>query len=460
MTRRSSIRVCLVGVLALGGCGFHPDGGASGPAIDAAIDAPCVPGCAPAGDEAITCDPSGATVRTPCPYGCIDDAAGPVCARTLVPANVDPALLSSPPEAYVGGIPFEATYRIAIDTDSGAIYKFPPVGPFVGVRPAVSGISNGIFYQQVSPTLAVLGVIELRVVAGSTMEVFGSRSLVVLSRLDAIIDGTVRADGGLCDGFTKRSSCAGAGGGRGGGELGGTSAGGCAPGGNGTQGQLDTGGAGGGMATAGGAGGTSGGAAGGEPADLGQCVGETLVPLAGGGGGGKSQGAAGGGGGGGLQITAYGTLRVSAGAVVTAVGAGGQGTQIIANNGGGGGGAGGAILLEGATVDVGNGVISVAGGGGGGGRVIAADGQPGRADGQPATGGVGDGVGMTDGRGGDGAIDGAGGAGTSNAAGTLDGTGGGGGGVGRIRVNSVRGDTPRGAAWTGRYSAGRTTRQR
>lgn len=439
------------------GCGFNPEGG--GP-TDAAIDAPCVPRCSAAGDEAITC-PGGSPQRTPCPYGCIDDSATPVCASTLVPSNVDPDLLQTfSLEEVQGGIPFERGARIAIDTDLGAIYKFPGNGPLVGVRPALMGISNGIGFERVNAGLSVLALLELRVVEGSTLEVYGTRALVIVTRLDAIIDGTVRADAGLCDSVSKRRGCNGAGGGRGGGELG-ADATGCAPGGSGVTGPTDTGGAGGGMATVGGDGGTSGTVAGGRAVtDLIQCGGETLVPLLGGGGGGRAFGGIGGGGGGGLQITSYGTLRVSATGVVTALGNGGQGSPIVANNGGGGGGAGGGILLEGATVDVGRGVISVAGGGGGGGRTPGRDGQAGRTDGMAALGGLGDGPSMSDGLGGNGAIDSIGAlAGRGAAAGDLDGTGGGGGGLGRIRVNSVRGDTVRGPAFTGRFSAGRTTRR-
>src|SRR5690349_13860597 len=93
------------------GCGFTPDGG-PGVATDAAIDAPCIPGCSVAGDEAITC-PLGVPQHTPCPYGCIDGTANmPVCASTLVPSNVDPDLLARfELDQVVGGIPFESGYR-------------------------------------------------------------------------------------------------------------------------------------------------------------------------------------------------------------------------------------------------------------------------------------------------------------------------------------------------------------
>ncbi|HVV87066.1 MAG TPA: hypothetical protein VHE35_28700 [Kofleriaceae bacterium] len=444
---------------AVGACGFSPDGGRAPDAVDAAVDAPCVPGCNPAGDEAITCD-GGHETATPCAYGCIDDPGAPVCARTLVPSNVDPATLTKFSLADVqGGIPFTAGTRFAIDTDSGTIWEFPPIGQAMTIRTG-EGLSNNIGFQQVSATMSVLGVLELRVVAGSTLEIYGTRGLVILAKLDAIIDGRVRADGGLCDSVAKRLGCNGAGGGWGAGELT-DDATGCAPGGNGQDGTFSTGGGGGGMATAGANGGTSDISFGGVAAsDLSACAGETLVPLAGGGGGGSSPGAVGGGGGGALQITAYGTMRVSATGVVTAVGSGGEGTTSF-DDGGGGGGAGGAILLEGESLDVGAGTISVAGGGGGGGRFPGNDGQSGRTDGQPALGGLGDGPGMVDGLGGNGAIDSVAALpGRSNATGNLDGTGGGGGGLGRIRVNSVRGDTARGSKFVGRYTAGRTTRGR
>ncbi len=447
-------------ILALAGCGFSPSGATTG-ATDAVVDAPCAAGCSAAGDEAITCDPDGHPVRLACPYGCIDQPGTPVCARTLIPANVDPDTLTTfQLDQAVGGIPSEAGFRIAIDTDKGAIYKYSAGGVLVAnIRSEVQGILNNIGFERVSPSLSVLGVLELRIVAGSTLDIYGTRGLVIMSRLDAIIDGTVRVDAGACDSAVRRSSCNGAGGGRGGGELG-INATGCAPGGPGTNGMLDTGGAGGGMATSGGNGGTSGTAPGGTiAADLSTCAPESLVPLGGGGGGGHALGGNGGGGGGALQITSYGTLRLSSTAVVTAVGAGGQGT-LFANGGGGGAGAGGALLLEAPTVEVLGAAVSTAGGGGGGGRVTGANGEAGRADGMPALGGVGDGSTSTDGLGGNGAINSVAALpGASNLAGMLDGTGGGGGGLGRIRINNLRGDAVDGARFVGRFSAGRTIRK-
>ena len=445
-----------LGVLA--GCRFSPDGPAS--ATDGGgLDAGCVPGCSDDSSALVACGPGGEPMTQPCGFGCVGDDGAAACAVDLIPSNVEVGQLTTFQLGEVsGGIPSELGFRIAIDADLGVIYKYPAVGPFIGIRPGLSGISNGMGFEQLSSTLSVLAVSELRLVNGSTLEVFGTRALVILAVNDVNIDGVVRADAGLCDQAVKRASCNGAGGGRGGGEMG-ANATGCAAGGNGSNGLRDTGGGGGGMATPGGNGGTSGAAAGGVAVvDPSACAGPALVPLGGGGGGGQA-GGAGGGGGGGLQITAFGALRIGSAATLTAVGAGGQGTTML-DNGGGGGGAGGGLLLEAPTVDVALGAVSVAGGGGGGGRFVMRDGEAGRSDGQPALGGQGDLIVPTDGLGGNGAVTAIGAlAGSSNAAGDLDGTGGGGGGLGRIRVNSVRGEATAGARFVGRFSAGRTGRR-
>jgi hypothetical protein len=159
-----------------------------------------------------------------------------------------------------------------------------------------------------------------------------------------------------------------------------------------------------------------------------------LKPLTGGSSGGTGAFAQGGAGGGAIQLVAGRTFRLGPGAFVSAGGGGGLaggGTTEMP----GGGGSGGAILIEANTVTI-AGMLAANGGGGGQGSGTA--GEDGRADAEPAAGGgTGDG-GAVAGRGGFGgaaeSIDG--------MAGSVEGDdnpGAGGGGVGRIRINTRSG---------------------
>lgn len=441
-------------------CSFSPDGASDGPDAGG-----CVPGCSAATDQVVTCGADGQPVVEDCPLGCLETTVGPACASTLVPSNVDTASLTFALSQVGAELPLSAGVRVSVDTDTGTVWV-SSLAQQITIRSG-EGISNNIGFQRVSPTLSVLAVTHLRVPEGAIFEAFGSRALVVLATDGVELAGRVRADGGLCDVNSRRAGCGGAGGGKGGNE-GGTPATGCAPGGMGSSDAGATGGGGGGMATPGGKGGDARalGATGGAAGLAGACGDERSIPLVGGGGGGGGGdlrptllGGVGGGGGGGLQITSFGSFTLAGSAVVTAVGARGTGPGAF-GAGAGGAGAGGAILLEAATVVVGGGARASTAGGGGGGRVPGNDGEDGRTDGMPALGGSGIGIDMADGLGGNGAIDSIGALdGTGNEAGDMPGTGGGGGGLGRIRINTVKGDVARGAGFVGRYSAGHVGRR-
>jgi len=140
-----------------------------------------------------------------------------------------------------------------------------------------------------------------------------------------------------------------------------------------------------------------------------------------GGGGGHNTGHVGGGGGGALQLASNTSVTISNSGGINAGGCGGLSANSDGNGGGGGGGAGGAILIEAPVVSI-DGVLAVNGGAGGG---FSFDGAAGTLDRTAATDG--------NETGGDG-----------GAAATPDGhagsdPGGGGGGVGRIRLESRTG---------------------
>lgn len=164
----------------------------------------------------------------------------------------------------------------------------------------------------------------------------------------------------------------------------------------------------------------------------------------------------GGNGGGALQITACGTITMTANVVVNASGGGGRGgakaiAAIQSGAGGGGGGSGGTILLEASTFVIGGSLVANGGGGGGGGGTSA--GQTG-TDGEnwgtnmiaatpPSTaakGGTSPGVVANPGIGGDGGAVAAAGM-NGQSAGANIGGGAGGGGLGVIFLN-----VPQGAA--------------
>jgi hypothetical protein len=161
----------------------------------------------------------------------------------------------------------------------------------------------------------------------------------------------------------------------------------------------------------------------------------SLVPLIGGSQGGnalaESQGntitVAGGGGGGALQLVSCSSLVVRG--VIDVSGAGGLASTLdpTPTIGGSGGGSGGSVLLEGMEVDI-QGDLSARGGGGGGGST---------APDSPGTNALGVVAGLPGGGQGGGLIPPGSGEDRSP-----DGSGGGGGAVGRIRINVPPGASP------------------
>ena len=163
----------------------------------------------------------------------------------------------------------------------------------------------------------------------------------------------------------------------------------------------------------------------------------TLTPLVGGSSGGAGGGQSPGGGGGALQLVARNAISIAAGGVINVGGGGGGFGGGAAGNmqNASGAGSGGSILLEAATVTV-AGTLAANGGGGGGGTSSAPvpTGADGSASATPAPGGVTNGI--SPGGPGSAAANLTGGAGRVTA-GNLP--GGGGGGAGRIRINTKSG---------------------
>jgi len=153
----------------------------------------------------------------------------------------------------------------------------------------------------------------------------------------------------------------------------------------------------------------------------------TLIPLRTGCWGGATGFGSGGNGGGAIQITSGTKITIPAGGAIGAPGYGGYVN--------GGGGSGGSILLEAPIVSIGGGAYAN-GGSGGCGSFTGADSSNGTLDTNPALGGPCDNN-QSGGNGGTGTVAPQDGPTIANVAGTKQYAGGGGGAVGRIRINTL-----------------------
>ena len=298
----------------------------------------------------------------------------------------------------------------------------PVIGPQgfdtdTGSFPHVSGSFATALAGSAADSPRVLYVTDFTLDAGSEFVVSGTRPLIIIASGTVKIAGTVRtpqtntASG--AGGFPSPVNPGNCGSGAGCPSMG------LGPGGGGPGPQSGIGGGGAGYCGLGGLGSSGGGAKGvkyGSP---------EIIPLVGGSSGGSASYGNGpsGPGGGALQIVAGAAIVIEATGVITMAGAGGYA-------GATGAGSGGSILLEAPMITV-NGALAANGGGGGGSGGSVSIGQWGGVTATPAVGG---------GPGGEKAGDGSGGV-------TLDGTNGqpslygtgGGGGAGRIRMNTLCG---------------------
>lgn len=306
------------------------------PVVDAASDGPSLCNA----NQPLRCD-KGALIRCngngtaevteSCPLGCI--AADLRCAQ-FVPSNG----LSKYLEMATAQSDLNLGDSAEINTDTGEV----KVG---GVPVAVY---SDTVAQSGAPTIRVLAV---RSLVAKNVTVSGNNALAVVSSGDVQISG-----GGVFTGFTVsgRGSVRGPGAFGGGLGMGGPPV--LGP----VNSGLASGGGGGGFGAPGGKGGTATNNQGTVPSYGGGITtgNETLEPLRGGSDGGGN-GGGGGGGGGALQLVS-GSRIVIMGAVA-ASGGGGVGSA----NSGGGGGSGGGILLEAPLVEI-SGNVAANGGGGSG----------------------------------------------------------------------------------------------
>jgi hypothetical protein len=374
-----------------GGGGGDGDGGI-GPVDD------CEPGepIACDGAELRVCNSAGdGEERTACALRCNPD--GPACEDIIDPSN---------------GLAEEldlAEAAPALVVDGGGTVFFDTVDQVEGTTATIADQAFEVIVVPgagTAPDILVVPVASLRVVADTTFSVQGARAIAFVSWGDVRIQGTLRVVAGRS--ADVEEDC-----------WGNAST----PAGN----DDDIPGPGGGsFATFGGNGGSVPGTIGGQGQAGGELVGnQTLVPLRGGCPGG-SDGLGGPGlGGGAIQIASRTAITVSG-----ALGANGGGGCVSS-----GGGSGGALLLEAPVVTVGGGLYANGGGGGCGGFSCADSGDMNET---PA---AGDDV-CTVATGGDGAagdVEATDGTDDPNDVGSTDRAGGGGGGFGRIRVNSLDG---------------------
>jgi hypothetical protein len=358
-----------------------------------------------------TCN-AGSWVTTTCGLGCLMGGA-PHCA-TFDLLNV--AGMSTP-----------GTVDVTVSTDT-SIATDPCNMAIGGVMPHLVAQSGG------GTMVCLYDFRSLTVASGGALHVTGAYPLAIVAQENVDVMGLIDVSS-YTTGGVRIGSGAGTGG---------------DPGGSGTAGSggsnTDGGGGGGAFGGNGGNGANEGSSSGGGGG--GMAVASTLTPLIGGASGGAGSGSsagAGGAGGGAIQISAYGTIRITG--TVAAAGAGGAGGGTV--SGGGGGGSGGGILLQAPTVTLGSSATSpsltVAGGGGGAGGcgvVAASAGTDGFAAALGTASGAATGCLAHDGGAG-------GGGGTANGANSTNGGGspngsGGGGSIGRIVIMTSSGAVPAG----------------
>lgn len=348
------------------------------------------------GSTLVSCNADGtAEEQRPCNVRC--DPVARACEDSVDPSNGFAAELDA-----AGSEPaLEITQETTVDTtgDFNATKQLLKVGDQLVAATLVAG-TNG------APDVVVISVSSFSIAAGVTLTTTpGPRALAIMSAGDVTIAGVLEARAGGTDGSDP---CVGA-----------------------SQPAVDgndyPGGGGGGFGTPGASGGAI------TPAALGGAGGDatgtpTLIPLRGGcrGGNDPANGIGfGGHGGGGLQITS--STRIEVAGAINAPGLPGEGSA--------GGGAGGGILLEAPSVTVTGGLFAN-GGGGGCGYEQPTAGQPGQLSTTPASGGICAAGSVRGGNGGAGTTPPTEGSSIAQSAGT-EYAGGGGGAVGRIRINTV-----------------------
>jgi hypothetical protein len=417
MRGKDVLRAGVIAGTTIAACGFqptlnsdaNPDGG-----LCMSASTECVQGA----DVLRTCPSAGAMYSdVNCAWGCTASGQVARCLGVVPSGSGGNAMNGVRPDDVAGGSDLTNLTTFAagtiLDGDSG---KIGTSGNPTSVRGPGPGIQNGIDYELRGP-IAMFRVNSL-VIAGN-IALVGNHPIALVAvgqvEIDGVIDGT-----GTCTGTTPGP----------GGFAGGAATKDASGSGGGSDGIAGGGGGGGGYGGGGGGGGYLSGAysiggGGWGTVDL-----ALLRGGGGGGGAGAGNGGSGGGGGGALQIVSNLTIAFGPVGGINVGGCGGH--HVTTTDPGGGGGAGGAILLEAPTIVVGN--LAANGGGGGGGDIGGTDGTAGKLGTDQAPGGT-----AATGLGGAG---GAGGAGNNLSGGNAvtgpacSHCGGGGGSVGRIRMNT------------------------
>jgi hypothetical protein len=374
------------------------------------------------GDTLRYCKEVGGTaIDMPCGWGC--EAGNPARCLRVVPSGSGGVEMNGVTPADVTGedlLDVTLEDGVILDGDVGRIgtTALPDLH-----HNNTTGIDKGIDFQFRGP----ISMWRFRgLTINGTVSLIGKRPIALVVDGEITINGVLDARGGCA------TYIAGPGGGSGGSNE--SQAGFTPPPatmGGGSGGLDDSGGGGGGHGDKGGSGENT---AGGKP--YGDQPITVLIGGAGGGagGGGGSYGR-GGGGGGALQIISNTRITIVSPGGINAGGCGGKPGTGGADSGGGGG-AGGAILLEAPIVMINGTLAANGGGGGGGGGGTATAGTNGILGTMTAAGGVG-----ATNEAGDPQFGGSGGAtGTpAQLGGTGANPGGGGGGIGRIRINTRAG---------------------
>jgi hypothetical protein len=385
------------------GSNTPPDGG-----MCTALTTECV------GDTLRYCmEIGGSAMDIPCGWGCeagsaahcmhvVPSGSGGVEMNGVTPADVAGDMLM--PATLVDGEMLDGDFgRIGLTNDANKHH-----GP-------AEGIENGIDFRFRGP-ISMWRFASLTI--NGTITLIGARPIALVSDGAVTINGIIDARS-LCTTYF-----AGPGGYNGGSGSGSDGA---------EPPSTSGGGDGASAATTGGGGGAHGAAGGsGKAVAGGELYGDPEISvLRGGAGGGAGEGGGnfgrGGGGGGALQIVSNTKIDI----VTGGINAGGCGGKPGTGNSdsGGGGGAGGTILLEAPIITI-NGVLAANGGGGGGGGGAAATaGSAGLLGVMVAPGGAGQ---ATDEQGGKGGASGV----AAEPGGVGANPGGGGGGIGRIRINT------------------------
>jgi len=368
------------------------------PATDGGLDA--APVCAAStalrceGSTLVSCNELGtAEVPTGCALRC--NATTLACEDRVDPSNGFAAQL----DAAIGqpALTINQNVVFSTTTDFNATNGTIAVGGQQVKATLVAGAGG-------APDVVVLSVGTLTVASGAKLSVFGDRAVAFTSAGDVRIAGTLEVRAGSA---TTADACLGI-------NSGATGADNDVPGAGG-----------GGFGQAGGNGGTvlgiGAGKAGGGATGSG-----SLIPLRGGCSGGTDSLGGGGGGGGAGQLASATTILVTG-----TISANGTGGTVSA-----GGGSGGGLLLEAPTVEVSGGVFANGGGGGCGGFSSGASGSNSLAPALGADCGGSPGT-ASGGNGGAGSTAATNGGASTNRTGSIDRAGGGGGAVGRIRINTL-----------------------